>query len=279
MAARVLVIEDNVTNLDLMSYLLRAFGHQALRATAGAAGVEAAARERPDLIVCDLQMPGADGFEVLRRLHADPATSSIPVVAVTAYAMVGDRERILAAGFDGYIAKPIEPQSFVPQLETYLARSLHGGRSNSGTPRESAVRAAEAREPRATVLAVDNSPPNLQLVRAVLEPAGFRVVEARSVEEALALLGSETPGLILSDIHMPGADGWSLLERVKADAALAVIPFVFLSSTLVDTASYSREARALGAIRLISRPIEPDALLRAVEGCLARSADGGQEGS
>jgi len=278
MAARVLVIEDNVTNLDLMSYLLRAFGHQPLRATAGAAGVEAAARELPDLIVCDLQMPGADGFEVLRRLRADPATSSIPVVAVTAYAMVGDRERILAAGFDGYIAKPIEPQSFVLQLEAHLIRRLHGGRSSSGTPQESTARSAEAREPRATVLAVDNSPPNLQLVRAVLEPAGFRVLEARSVLEALALLGSETPGLILSDIHMPGADGWTLLKRVKADAALAAIPFVFLSSTLVDSASCGRQAQALGALRLISRPIEPDALLLAIENCLEQSADGGQKG-
>jgi two-component system cell cycle response regulator len=276
-AARVLVIEDNPTNLDLMSYLLRAFGHQPLRATAGAAGVEAAVHELPDLVVCDLQMPGADGFEVLRRLRAHPATSSIPVVAVTAYAMVGDRERILAAGFDGYIAKPIEPQSFVRQLEAHLAPGLHGGRSSSGATRAVEVRVVEAREPRATILAVDNSLPNLQLVRAVLEPAGFRILEARSVHEALVVLESDSPGLILCDIHMPGADGWTLLEEVKADPALAVIPFVFLSSTLVDAPSCGRQAQALGAVRLISRPIEPDALLRAVEACLARS-DSGQEG-
>jgi len=278
MAARVLVIEDNLTNLDLMSYLLRAFGHEALRATAGAAGVEAAAREQPDLVVCDLQMPGADGFEVLRRLRADPTTSSIPVIAVTAYAMVGDRERILGAGFDGYIPKPIDPQAFVHQLEAHLAATLHGGRLRSDAAQEVHTRAVEAREPRATILTVDNSPSNLQLVRAVLEPAGFRVLEARSVREALVLLGSETPGLILSDIHMPGADGWALLEKVKADAGLAVIPFVFLSSTLIDGATYGRRAQAMGAVRLISRPIEPDALLRAVESCLAVGADAGPEG-
>jgi two-component system, cell cycle response regulator len=275
MGARVLVIEDNPTNLDLMSYLLRAFGHLPLRATAGEVGVEAAARELPDLVVCDLQMPGIDGFEVLRRLRAEPATSSIPVVAVTAYAMVGDRERILAAGFDGYIAKPIEPLSFINQLEAHLDHQLHGGRLSSATTQGVDVRVFEAREPRATILAVDNSPANLRLVRAVLEPAGFRILEARSVGEVLVLLESETPGLILCDIHMPGADGWTLLKGVKADPALAVIPFVFLSSTLIDAASCGQQAQALGAMRLISRPIEPEALLRAVEGCLA--ADAGPE--
>jgi two-component system, cell cycle response regulator len=297
MAARVLIIEDNATNLELMAYLLHAFGHQPVQATEGLAGVEAAARERPDLIVCDLQMPDADGFEVLRRLRADPATSRIPVVAVTAYAMVGDRERILAAGFDGYIAKPIDPRSFVSQVEAELPPRLHGGRMDARKGREAdgrrAVQAREARETRetrearetretretrATILAVDNSPPNLLLVRTVLEPAGLRVLEARSVREALAQLESETPDLILCDIHMPEADGWTLLSEVKSAATRALIPFVFLSSTLIDVARFERQAQALGAARLISRPIEPRALLRAIEDCLARPVAGGPEG-
>src|SRR5713226_10736377 len=102
MGARILVIEDNQTNLDLISYLLRAYGYEVMTATDGAAGI-AAASETPDLIICDIQMPGIDGYEVARRLRAERATARIPLVAVTALAMVDDRRKVIEAGFDGYI--------------------------------------------------------------------------------------------------------------------------------------------------------------------------------
>jgi len=117
---RVLVVEDNTANLDLMVYLLVAFGYVALSARDGQEGLATAMRERPDLIVCDVQLPVIDGYEVVRRLKADPNCRSIPTVAVTALAMVGDRDRILKAGFDGYLAKPIDPETFVGQLKAFL---------------------------------------------------------------------------------------------------------------------------------------------------------------
>lgn len=120
MAARILVIEDNLTNLELMIYLLRAFGHMPVPAEDGETGLEMAYRERPDLIICDLQLPRLNGFEIARRLKGHPSLRSIPLVAVTAYAMVGDREKVLAAGFDGYIAKPIPPETFVRAIDAYL---------------------------------------------------------------------------------------------------------------------------------------------------------------
>src|SRR3989442_1814478 len=109
MPARILVIEDNPTNLDLMVYLLRAFGHTPLVAHDGEQGLEVVRREAPDLIVCDVHMPNVDGYEVVRRLKAHPAMNQIPVVAVTALAMVGDRATILDAGIYGHIAQPISP--------------------------------------------------------------------------------------------------------------------------------------------------------------------------
>lgn len=133
--ARILIIEDNAANLDLMHYLLTAFGHEPLAATDGLAGLEAAARERPDLILCDLQLPGLDGFEVARRLKADPLLGRVPLVAVTAYAMVGDRERILAAGFDGYLPKPIAPETFGQQVAVFLRGGTRPGPPD--TPMES----------------------------------------------------------------------------------------------------------------------------------------------
>ncbi|NMG45128.1 response regulator [Aromatoleum toluvorans] len=127
MGARILVIEDNAPNRNLMSYLITAFGHTPITAESGISGIEAAEREKPDLIVCDIQMPGIDGYEVARRLKGDPRLEPIPLVAVTAYAMVGDQERVLAAGFDGYIPKPIVPRAFVGQLETFLHRRRRTG--------------------------------------------------------------------------------------------------------------------------------------------------------
>jgi CheY-like chemotaxis protein len=117
---RVLVIEDNPESLDLMVYLLKTFGHVALSARDGLDGIEAARREQPDLILCDIQLPGADGVEVCRQLKKDPALRGIPLVATTAYAMVGDREKLLGEGFNGYMSKPITPQTFVDQMAPYL---------------------------------------------------------------------------------------------------------------------------------------------------------------
>src|SRR5213592_3146354 len=111
--ARILVIEDNPANLDLMVYLLQAFGHQPIQARDGLSGVEAARGGTADLILCDLQLPDIDGYEVARQIKSGSAGHAVPLVAVTAYAMVGDRNKVLAAGFDGYIPKPIIPETFV----------------------------------------------------------------------------------------------------------------------------------------------------------------------
>jgi two-component system cell cycle response regulator len=119
---RILVIEDNPANLELLTLLLEAFHYVVLTAGGGAEGIETVRREKLDLIICDVQMPGVDGYEVARQLKRDPMLHRIPLVAVTALAMVGDREKVLAAGFDGYIDKPIIPEKFVKQVESFMER-------------------------------------------------------------------------------------------------------------------------------------------------------------
>lgn len=118
--ARILIIEDNSASLELMVYLLGAFGHTTVTALDGEDGVRAVYRERPDLVVCDVHLPRLDGTGVARQLKEDGSTRRVPLVAVTALAMVGDRDKLLSAGFDGYIAKPIEPEKFVVQVESFL---------------------------------------------------------------------------------------------------------------------------------------------------------------
>src|SRR5690242_5182820 len=124
MAAKILVVEDNSANLELMCYLLKAHGYETVEARDGQAGIETAMGERPDLVVCDLQLPVVDGFTVVRRIRERPELSAVPVLAVTAFAMVGDREKVMGAGFDGYIAKPIAPESFADQVAAFLPASL-----------------------------------------------------------------------------------------------------------------------------------------------------------
>jgi two-component system, cell cycle response regulator DivK len=104
---QILVVEDNQLNMKLFRDVLRAKGYRTLEATTGARAVELATAQRPDLVLMDIQLPDIDGVEALGRLRADERTASTPVLALTAQAMRGDRERFLAAGFDGYVSKPV----------------------------------------------------------------------------------------------------------------------------------------------------------------------------
>lgn len=125
MGARVLVIEDNAANLELMTYLLTAFGHTVLVARDGKEGVASAAHDTPDIILCDLALPEMDGYEVARSVRNERRLRSVPIIAVTASAMAGDRERVIQAGFDGYMMKPITPETFVQDVEGYLQVRKH----------------------------------------------------------------------------------------------------------------------------------------------------------
>lgn len=127
MSARIVLIEDHPDNMELMAYLLQAAGYTYRCAVDGAEGIEMVRREHPDLIVCDLQMPVMDGFEVLRQLRQDETLRHTPIVAVTALSMPEDRQKVLRAGFNGYFSKPIEPERFVNQLETWLPSDKRAG--------------------------------------------------------------------------------------------------------------------------------------------------------
>jgi CheY-like chemotaxis protein len=127
----VLVVEDNKASSDLMAYLLRAAGNRVMTCSDGADAIAIAGREHPRVIVMDLQLERMSGLEAAAVLGADPELRAIPRVAVTAYAMVGDRDRVLKAGFHGYIAKPIEPTTFAAQIKAFFVqgarRSPEGG--------------------------------------------------------------------------------------------------------------------------------------------------------
>jgi CheY-like chemotaxis protein len=120
MKRKILVIEDNEQNLYLTTFILEQHGYEVIQAREGLEGTRLADEVAPDLILLDIQLPKMDGYAVAKALRSNPALREVPIVAVTSYAMVGDRERVMAAGCSGYIEKPINPDTFVEQVEAHL---------------------------------------------------------------------------------------------------------------------------------------------------------------
>jgi two-component system cell cycle response regulator len=281
METSVLVIEDNSTNLALMTYLLEHFGYKTLKATDGEDGLAVARQDRPDIILCDLHMPGVSGWEFAERIKKDPAMASIPLVAVTAFAMVGDRERVMAAGFDGYIAKPIEPETFVASVAAFLPVGTPAA-MRPRTEQDAALRGispvrggpagvkAPVDAPRTNglkVLVVDDLPSNVGLVRYIIEGAGYCVTDATGVTAGLKAARDTVPDVIITDTHMSPLDGFDLLAAIRADPRLRSVP-VILTSASGNYGETRTKAIASGAINFLPHPIMPDTLLAAVAGCL-----------
>ena len=120
MSAKILLIEDNEQNRYLVTYLLEHAGYRVIHAPDGPRGIALAQRGQPDLVLLDIQLPGMDGYAVAKALRAEELSKAIPIVAVTSHAMAGDREKALAAGCDGYLEKPIDPDTFVAQVARFL---------------------------------------------------------------------------------------------------------------------------------------------------------------
>ena len=251
MSARILIIEDNATNMELMVYLLRAFGYTPLAAYDGEEGVRMARSELPDLIICDVHLPKLDGYGVVAELKKDPALRTIPALAVTALAMVGDRERLLEAGFNGYIGKPIEPDLFVAELESFLP----------GAP------STPAKNDISTILIVDDHVLNREFLTALLGYSGHRLLEAADGVEGLELMRTERPDLIISDILMPNMDGYEFVTRVHENPVLAEVPIIFYTATYREQEAILL-AQACGVRWVLPKPSDPDVIVRTVNEAL-----------
>src|SRR5438105_4978809 len=189
MCARILVIDDDPINLDLMLYLLKAFGHTPVPAQSAIRGLEIIRSDDADLILCDIQ---------------------VPEIGVTALAMVGDREKVLAAGFDGYMAKPITPETFVQEVERYLKEV---NRSDQMVKRDQHPAAADSPpvgkdQNNMRILLVDDENANLEILRLLLRYEGYEVLTANSGKAAIQIARSRRPDAVVSDLHMPDGDGF-----------------------------------------------------------------------
>lgn len=267
----ILVIEDNAINLELLVYALTAFGYEVQSATSASAALALARNEAPALILCDIQMPGMDGYQFGEALHADPVLTRVPLIGVSALAMVGDRDKALRAGFDDYLAKPVDFDVLQACLRRFGVLPTRVPRDQSGLDQDSATPPSRQHpQPKAElILIVDDVSMNLDIKKGLLEPMGYRVLTASYMDEALELALRERPALIMSDVGMHGGSGFDFIQRVKALPALKEIPFIFLTATHASCADQQR-GLALGAQRFLLRPIEMQDLLSEIEYCLGR---------
>jgi len=260
-----LVVDDNAINLALISYLLESSGCEVCAVENGAHALARLEQGRHfDLVLCDIQMPVMDGYELAGHIKARPEWGTIPLVAVTALAMVGDRDRILAAGFDAYVSKPIDPVNFM----TTLASLVPALQSGPALPVAAPAPPPLAPPPGQTILVLDDTRYNLEMKRNLLEPLGYRVLSAETAAAALELARAERPDLIISDVGMREGSGFDFIAAVKSEPVLRDIPFLFLSATHWDESSRAR-GMALGAQRYLRRPLDTETLLAEIRRALA----------
>ncbi|HYR45660.1 MAG TPA: response regulator [Thermoanaerobaculia bacterium] len=242
--ARILVVEDSPDIRVLIRMLLESAGHEVSVAGDGREGIEAARRERPDLVIMDLSLPLLSGWEATRLIKSDPATSNTTVLAVTAHAMQGDRERALAAGCDGFLAKPIDGETFAATVASYL------GRRETSAAREPP--ASPTRTEPARILVVDDQPEIAALLEADLEVDGHQVVSAVGLREAVSVFRQDSRfDLAIVDVMLGSESGYELVAEL-----IALSP-EYLPVLLVTAGPIDRErGYAAGADDFIGKPIE-----------------------
>jgi len=240
--ARVLIAEDSPDIRALIEMLLADAGYEVRTVNDGRAAVAAAREWRPDLVLMDLSLPLISGWEAVRQIRLDPASNGTVIVAVTAHAMQGDRERAMAAGCNGFIAKPIDEETFAGQVASLLEQ-----RPVAVEP--SAAPVSSGSDP-ARVLVVDDQAEVASLIRQDLEADGHDVTVAHSAASAAVLAEDEPFELAVIDIMLGGESGYGLTETLKQGAD-------YLPVLLVTAGTIDRDrGYAVGADDFIGKPIE-----------------------
>ncbi|MBE7559935.1 response regulator [bacterium] len=193
--AKILYIEDNETNRDMLSRRLELEGHEVLLAEDGPSGLLRARQDRPDLILLDMSLPGMDGWELAAQLRAEAGARRVPLVALTAHAMPGDRERCLAAGCDDYDTKPVDVARLLAKIEAHLGRAAHPTPLSPAPPEP-----AEPEIARPTLLLVEDDDLSRDFLSRRIGMEGYVVETAADGPAALARLEERDFDLVLLDV-------------------------------------------------------------------------------
>jgi|GEM_PF-294987 len=294
--AKVLLVEDNELNRTILARRLKKRGFEIVIAEDGKISLQMAKEELPDIILMDLSLPVMDGWEATKNLKANPLTCDIPVIALTAHAMSGDREKAISAGCDDYDTKPVELPRLISKINSLLERST--GKTEEREERtefelgslETSLQApavttfqllpsvsakdhvegyshsdhqiltAETESSKLCVLVVDDIQTNRDLLVRRLEKQGHKVVTAVNGREALQILENRDIDLVLLDIMMPEVDGYQVLKEMKSDTTLRHVPVIVVSASQ-ETESVVR-CIEMGADDYLPKPCDA-VLLRA----------------
>lgn len=250
----ILVVDDNPTNLLLITEVLAWEGYQVESAMDAVSAQLALSRQRPDLILMDIGLPGMDGLTLTRLLKGNAETRGIPIAAVTASAMKGDDEKVYAAGCNAYITKPINASELIHTVATLLGRPAQPPATKVNEAiAPPAPSSTPARQGGEHVLIADDFAPNRLLLRDILESEGFRVTESGDGAEALEILERESVDAVVSDVLMPNIDGFRLCMEIRRNSKLKSLPFIVYTSTYSSSADKAL-AEKVGADHYLVKP-------------------------
>jgi len=253
----ILIVEDNAVNAKLFRLLLDKAGFHTQTAADAEEVFVVLAEFSPKLILMDVQLPGIDGLELTRRLKADGRYRHIPIVALTAYAMKGDRERALDAGCQGYIPKPVDTRTFADSVRHYIvAKPVASIYRDTG---------------RKLILIADDDPAQRRLLEIHLTQLGFEVITAKDGAEVIERIHVRRPDLVVSDILMPRLDGFRLVQFIRQESTLSSLPIVLMTSGAIRH-NDEEMARSLGANSIVARTEGFDHIVRAIRSALSQGA-------
>jgi sigma-B regulation protein RsbU (phosphoserine phosphatase) len=267
--AKILLVEDDEVNRDMLARRLRRKGHLVVTAGDGERAVSMAGSESPDVILMDLNLPVLDGWMATRRLKNAPQTQGIPVIALTAHAMSGDRQKALNAGCDDYDTKPVEFERLMDKIQALLGTRVV---AEAAAPVPSPVAAPARATPRpaepaprksARLLVVDDTPANREMLARRLQRQGYEVEVAPEGQAALRMLQDSPFDLVLLDVMMPGINGLDVLRTLRETKAPTELPVIM--ATAKDESHDIVEALELGANDYVTKPLDFPVVLARVK--------------
>ncbi len=263
---RILLVEDNEMNRDLISRRLKRRGFDVSLAVDGAEGVERATAEMPELIVMDMGLPVLDGYEATRMLKDAEATRRIPIIGLSAHAMSGDARRALDAGCDDYDTKPVDWKRLLGKIDVLLTRAQEAARAETS---DTAAGGEDAGEGSAGhVLVVDDNALHREMLSGRLTALGYTFDLAAGTTEALELLAQKRFDVVLLDVTLPRVDGQPLLEKIRADPRWNGLPVLLL--TTIDAVSSAVDSLSKGAEDFVPQPFHKEVLAARLASCLER---------
>jgi len=252
MTARILLVDDNALNRKLACDLLGLEGYEVLQCEDANSAREVLSHGRlPDLVLMDIALPGTDGLTLTKQLKTDARFAGMPIVAMTAFAMKGDEQRALQAGCSGYITKPIDTRQFPSQVAKYLEAAAH-------------------LKTRLKVMIVEDHRIDLKLAGETAALSGHLVLSNTTAEQALESLDAGHPDVVLLDLNLPGMDGRTFVQLLKADPKTSALPIVAV--TAYPERFQREELLAAGCAAYLVKPIDMGQLMQELERAAGRTA-------